>query len=255
MAAANAPLRMRLSTEARRRLLWSGVLVASVHVLLLEGLSVARPSARSTAATAARSPAGATRPVTLTVVTPAPAPAGRDVPSIANVPEPARPASAVIASRSTDADSAGEVSAPAPAKSVASSPSKEPAASGAEFMAGDYLPRSLLSVPPLAKDAVIVPMPPDSAELGSRSGVLVVYIDEQGRVRHVEADPPALPPAMEQAAREAFMGAAFVPGQVDGHPVRSRIRIEVVFEATPLVPAIPASGASVVPPASTQPAP
>ena len=40
----------------------------------------------------------------------------------------------------------------------------------------------------------------------------------------------ALPQALEEAARSAFHGARFQPGQQEGRAVRSRIRVEVSFD-------------------------
>jgi hypothetical protein len=113
-----------------------------------------------------------------------------------------------------------------------------------DAVGGGYVPRQYLSVPPLATEPVVIPTSPGSVDVGRRVGVLALYIDEQGRVRRVEAEPPALPEAMERAAREAFMGARFSPGQVDGHVVKSRIRVEVVFDDGPESPASAAGAAS-----------
>jgi hypothetical protein len=49
---------------------------------------------------------------------------------------------------------------------------------------------------------------------------------------------------MARAARAAFMNARFTPGQVDGHPVKSRIRVEVVFDDGPEFAASAAATAS-----------
>lgn len=99
----------------------------------------------------------------------------------------------------------------------------------------DYIPRPLLSVAPVARAPVVIGSPPDEPGVGRHVGILSLFIDEEGRVRHISASEPLLPPAFEQAAREAFMAAQFSPGQVDGVAVRSRVRVEVVFDNTPLV--------------------
>lgn len=254
MAAAYTPHRQRLSTEARRMLPWCVVLVVSAHVLLLAGMAASRPPHAGAPPTGIAERRALTHRATLTMM--APPATSPDVGGAASAPEPAPPASAGLASISRDGGASAVVPAGAPAASAAANEprvvSGAGAASDARFGPGEYLPRSMLSTPPLAKEAVIVRPPPGSADLGRRVGVLALYIDEAGRVRHVEAEPPLLPPTMEQAAREAFMAASFVPGQVDGHPVRSLVRIEVVFEAAPYVPAITASQ---TPPAGPQPAP
>jgi hypothetical protein len=42
---------------------------------------------------------------------------------------------------------------------------------------------------------------------------------------------PGLPGPLQVAAREAFLAAEFRPGELDGHPVRARVRLEVTFDA------------------------
>ena len=92
----------------------------------------------------------------------------------------------------------------------------------------DYVPRPLLSAPPVAQTPVIIAAPAGEADAGRHVGILSLFIDENGRVQHVTSNEPALPPALEQAAREAFMAAQFSPGQIDGRAVKSRVRVEVV---------------------------
>jgi len=99
----------------------------------------------------------------------------------------------------------------------------------------EYVPRPLLTVPPVAQGLVIIGEPAgDNAGTGRYTGILSLFIDEQGQVQHVVGEEPLLPPAFEQAAREAFMGARFAPGRVDERVVKSRVRVEVVFDNTPL---------------------
>ena len=98
----------------------------------------------------------------------------------------------------------------------------------------EFVPRPLLSVPPTARTPIIFSSQPDETDIARYRGVLSLFIDEEGRVQYIAADGPLLPPALEQAAREAFMQAQFWPGQVDGHAVKSRQRVEVMFDNTPL---------------------
>ncbi|CAN7641722.1 hypothetical protein LJR099_005113 [Variovorax paradoxus] len=97
-----------------------------------------------------------------------------------------------------------------------------------------YLPRSQLSTPPASKTTIVLEPPPGEMATGRLVGILSLFIDEQGRVQRVDAEEPTLPPTFEQVAREAFMAAEFSPGKVDGRAVRSRQRVEVVFDYTPL---------------------
>ena len=102
--------------------------------------------------------------------------------------------------------------------------------------AGDYVPRPLLSVAPLSKAPIILNTPPEVEAGGTRvQGVLALFIDEEGVVQGIEAQEPHLPSAFERAARDAFMAARFSPGELNGRAVKSRIRVEVVFDSTPTV--------------------
>lgn len=97
----------------------------------------------------------------------------------------------------------------------------------------DYYPRAALSLAPAPVDAIVIDYPPIADDSGHHVSELSLFIDEAGRVTRVRVDGQALPPALEQAARDAFTGARFRPGEVDGHVVKSRIRIEVVFDNRP----------------------
>lgn len=94
----------------------------------------------------------------------------------------------------------------------------------------DFFPRSALDIGPYPAQPVLIDYPLVDGGSGTRVSELSLFIDENGRVVRIRVDGPILPAAMEEAARLAFMGATFTPGQVDGLPVRSRIRVEVVFE-------------------------
>jgi periplasmic protein TonB len=97
----------------------------------------------------------------------------------------------------------------------------------------DYYPRAALSLAPAPIDAIVIDYPPIADDSGHHVSELSLFIDEAGRVTRVRVDGQPLPPALEQAARDAFTGARFRPGEVDGHTVKSRIRIEVVFDSRP----------------------
>ncbi len=111
----------------------------------------------------------------------------------------------------------------------------EPTSSG-EWEDKDFFPRNALDIGPYPAQPVLIEYPSVDAGSGTHVSELALFIDENGRVVRIRVDGPALPAAMEEAARLAFMGATFSPGQVDGLPVRSRIRVEVVFEEGPVRP-------------------
>lgn len=94
-----------------------------------------------------------------------------------------------------------------------------------------FLARSLLAVPPVPLTPVLISYP-DVAGLSERySSELTLFIDETGAVVRVRAEAGALPPVLEEAARNAFMSVRFRPGELAEHgAVKSRIRVEVVFE-------------------------
>lgn len=95
-----------------------------------------------------------------------------------------------------------------------------------------YLPRHMLTVPPRPESTVIIPYPPEVPGAGHHTGRLALYIDEYGTVRRVEPLDQALQPAMLNAARSAFMASTFYPGELNGAPARSRIELEVSFDAS-----------------------
>ncbi|SDJ04492.1 energy transducer TonB [Variovorax sp. OV700] len=99
----------------------------------------------------------------------------------------------------------------------------------------DYVPRPLLTVPPVAKTPVIFAAPEGEMFRGRHVGVLSLFIDEHGQVQRIEADAASLPEAFEQAARDAFMAAQFSPGEIDGAAVKSRVWVEVIFDDMPIL--------------------
>jgi protein TonB len=132
--------------------------------------------------------------------------------------------------------------APRPPKVPALTLSSEPvAASAADKVTAatmtdggvEYLPRGLLSVVPIAEGPVAIPYPRDGPAQGRFTTVLALFIDEDGIVRRVRVDGPSLPPALDAAAREAFLAARWQPGQFEGRVVKSLIHVEVSFESGP----------------------
>lgn len=98
----------------------------------------------------------------------------------------------------------------------------------------EYIPRPQLNVPPVALAPLILGTPEGRFEPQRIIGILSLYIDENGQVHHVSAHGERMPSAFEEVARQAFMAMTFRPGQLNGQPVKSRIRVEVVFDNTPL---------------------
>jgi len=95
----------------------------------------------------------------------------------------------------------------------------------------DYLPRGMLSRAPAPQSSIEIPFPPEIDNEVHLTAALSLFIDETGVVQQVRIDSPILPPPMEEAARTAFLRARFSPGEVEGRPVRSLVRVEVTFDA------------------------
>jgi hypothetical protein len=95
----------------------------------------------------------------------------------------------------------------------------------------DYLPRSALSVAPRAVGQISIDYPRFDGEADQYTGEFEVFIDDTGGVVRVTNATPELPRILANAVREAFLAARFSPGEVAGHPVRSRMRIEVTFDS------------------------
>jgi hypothetical protein len=95
-----------------------------------------------------------------------------------------------------------------------------------------FVARSLLSTPPVPLAPVIINYPDFQGEASRYVGELTLFIDESGAVVRVKVEGSALPPLLEDAARNAFMQVRFRPGELTDHGVvKSRIRVEVVFES------------------------
>ena len=93
-----------------------------------------------------------------------------------------------------------------------------------------YVPRRMLSVAPSPIGPVVIDYPAIRAARDRYVSELSLFIDESGRVSRVRVDGQALPREFEEAARSAFLGVRFQPGQLEGRVVRSRIRVEVSFD-------------------------
>lgn len=123
-----------------------------------------------------------------------------------------------------------------PSAAVRAAPSEPPAEAPHEVTVAttdggvEYLPSAMLSEVPFPERPLSIPYPLDSPELGRFSTVLALFIDESGSVRRVRLDGPPLPPALDAAARAAFMGVRWKPGELTGRPVKSVILVEVTFE-------------------------
>ena len=124
---------------------------------------------------------------------------------------------------------------PAPLDQAPSTPAATPAATAAATSpADDYLPRELLTQPPVASGLIVVPYPAELPSGSRHSLTLMLYVDEAGVVRRVRTEGSAPAQAMVIAAHQTFLRARFAPGQIDGRAVKSLMEVEVTFDSTPL---------------------
>lgn len=100
--------------------------------------------------------------------------------------------------------------------------------------ASEYLPKPLLTQSPQTVAPVVVEFPLQVGDVGRFATVLALFIDETGAVRRIRVDGQSLPEPFEDAARKSFLNARFRPGQLHGQAVKSLVRIEVVFDSTPV---------------------
>jgi periplasmic protein TonB len=138
---------------------------------------------------------------------------------------------------------APEVAKPAPepprdAGAPAESPNEPPLVEGPpgipvpQIEDPEFYPARLLDQypKPVAEVALKYPEKAGTEDM-SGSVTLLLLIDELGMVVEatvVEADPPGY---FEEAAIEAFKAALFTPGQRDGKVVKSRLVVQVAFDA------------------------
>lgn len=150
----------------------------------------------------------------------------RDPPAVVRPPEP-EPTPAWTPPDAQDAPTVRQV-APPGAPTEATGPAVQmPLVDDPEFYPArllDVLPR------PLAEVALRYP---DSAATQDVSGrvVLLLLIDELGVVVEatvIEAEPPGY---FEEAAIESFRDVLFQPAQRNGRAVKSRLPVEVTFDA------------------------
>lgn len=99
-----------------------------------------------------------------------------------------------------------------------------------------YVPRPKLSVVPVAQQTLMLEWPEEGAPPAGRyQGVVSLYIDEEGIIRHVRFDDDGLPESLREQARTALATIRYSPGKVQDQIVKSRIRLELNFEADPRV--------------------
>jgi outer membrane biosynthesis protein TonB len=94
-----------------------------------------------------------------------------------------------------------------------------------------YLTASELDVRPYPEAEVVIPFPDMELGEGKVEGVLVLYVDIDGKVDRIEVRESTLPPLLEHVAMSSFMQAKMQPGMKEGKAVRSQMKVLVEFEA------------------------
>jgi TonB family protein len=110
-----------------------------------------------------------------------------------------------------------------------SSSNREGQADGEDDIdATPYLPRSQLDQPSHPLDRIEIDYPP-GAPLGEFNAVLLLFVDETGRVQRIRVREGSLPDSLERAAMAAFHAVRFSPGQRQGRVVKSLYPVAVNF--------------------------
>jgi protein TonB len=119
---------------------------------------------------------------------------------------------------------------PEPAPAPPPEPNQDAAPQPAER---HYYSESELDVWPFAQGHIDVE---PAALAGLKEGgkvVVHVWINDSGKVERIGVERNALPPVYSQLAAEAMAKTVFMPAMKNGHPVDSRIRVEIEYRAQP----------------------
>lgn len=94
-----------------------------------------------------------------------------------------------------------------------------------------YLHRQELNLAPRLLAPIVVPYPEQVQKFGKFHAILSLYLNEIGNVDRVEVDSSDLSLEQLKETIQTFRRAHFSPGEKDGTPVKSRLRIEVLFDS------------------------
>lgn len=94
-----------------------------------------------------------------------------------------------------------------------------------------YYPAQDVDVHPTALQSIQPAYPPEAASTGvAGSVVLLLLLDESGRVQDISVEESSPLGMFDQSATEAFRHARFSPAQRHGRAVKSRVRIKVNYD-------------------------
>jgi hypothetical protein len=104
-----------------------------------------------------------------------------------------------------------------------------------------YFPASQLTQKPLVLQDIPANLTLDLPDAPAQAAVLRLLINEAGGIDKVMVDELSVPEAAAQAIAEAFRHIRFRPGEKDGTPVKSQLKIEIMLESL-AEPSSPAMG-------------
>lgn len=113
-----------------------------------------------------------------------------------------------------------------------------------------FYPADQLSVRPRALDEPLLQTPALDSLVATGEIEFTLWIDERGRIADLSVERSDLPEAFAQTATDAFRALRFAPGEIDGQPVGTVLRIAVRYEDERLAGDHGAAAVDAAPPAT-----
>ncbi len=121
-----------------------------------------------------------------------------------------------------------------PAAALVATAGEEPESGQGDALSGFphqlYFGANDLDHKPAIIDKIVLVYPEHAPKVTRAEVRLELFIDETGRVAKVLVDAPGVPAILQELARDKFAQARFRPGIRNDRLVKSRLRIEVIFE-------------------------
>jgi hypothetical protein len=94
-----------------------------------------------------------------------------------------------------------------------------------------YFPASQLTLKPVVLQDIPANLTVDVPNAPAQAAVLRLLINELGEIDKVIVDESSVPERAAQAITEAFRSIRFRPGERDGAPVKSQLKIQIMLES------------------------
>lgn len=146
-------------------------------------------------------------------------PARRTTPSDVPLPQP------VSAHRKPEPQSTVHLLTPLPLPPGIPNPGGVTGTPGIGAIAPDYYAPSALTASPQPLVEPEIQLPPRWLEADGHA-ILTLYVSADGVVDRIDIGTNDLAPELQDAMRNAFQRVTFQPGEIDGHPVPSILKIE-----------------------------